>query len=208
MSTLVHSPIHPVYFAEHIEDSLGPMSFAAGVRVITWDLATYYQNGAYNGTFAFGNIQHSLNLLSRYWNIAFQRVTRGGQYHVIQANYNLGNNVAARSGGNTTVISPNFRFSTVAQCEMVIHHEYNHITDLAHNGDPNSIMSPNGGYFITPGTYKWYRNFQWKGALRPEHEPNFMRQYWLGAVTLDQPENMHYVESHEYIPPYKCGNHM
>ena len=200
---IIDSPIHPIYLKNRGD---ARQVFASGIRVITWDLSTRYKSGAYNGTFAFGSIQHSLNLFSRYWNVAFQRVTRGGQYHVIQSNRDLGKNVAARSGGNTTEISPVYRFVTTAQSEMVLHHEYNHITDLAHSSEAGSIMGVNGGLLITSKTYKWYRHFQWKGTLRPENEPTFMRQYWLGAVALDHPQNMAFAESIEQIPLFKCGN--
>lgn len=157
---------------------------APGDVEITWDLATMYRAGSYNGTFAFAEIQYALNALGRYKKIVFRRVTSGGQYHVIQANYQLQNKagVAEWTNGNTTWVSPTFRFVSAVQCNMCTVHERWHTSGVnsgsgGHHSQDGGVMGANGGYLILPSDYPWIARYQWRSALRPTDEPEWFRAY-------------------------------
>jgi len=163
---IVHTPL------------MGVEAAPQGVVIVTWDLATMYQGGQYNGTFAFSDIDYALNSFGHYWNIQYQRVTRGGQYHVIQANYNLGTNVAARTGNTTTLVSPTFRFYNPVQSMMVICHENRHTRSQAHHSQDGGLMGPNGGYLILNSDLGYFDRMVWKSNLRPSQEPDWLKSYF------------------------------
>jgi hypothetical protein len=152
---------------------------APGDIVITWDLATQYRTGDYNGTFAFYDIDYALNSLGRHKKITFRRVTRGGQYHVVQGNYQLkGNpNAAEWTSGNTTVVSPIFRFANPVQCNMCTVHEYLHLGGFNHHAQDGGIMGPNGGYLLNPNDWNYISRFPWRSASRPNQEPDWFKAY-------------------------------
>jgi hypothetical protein len=60
-------------------------------RRITWSLATQYRNGAYNSTFTFDVLQPAFDLVCRYFQLQMPRVSRGGNFQVIQSNQNKNN---------------------------------------------------------------------------------------------------------------------
>jgi hypothetical protein len=150
--------------------------------VVTWDLATQYRSGAYNGTAAFSEIENGLNTWGLYWNIKYQRVTRGGQYHVIQASYDLGKDVAARTGGNTCLVSPTFRFVNATQFKMVMCHENRHTRILAHHSQDGGMMGPNGGYLLLQSDMPYFSAMTWKSAKRPWDNPGEWKQALSGTL--------------------------
>lgn len=157
---------------------------APGDIVITWDLSTQYRQGLYNGSFAFGDCDRALNALGRYWKVTFKRVTSGGQYHIVQANFQLRNdpNVAEWTNGNTTYVSPLFRFANATQCGMTTVHERLHTAGInngsgGHHGQDGGVMGPNGGWLILPSDYPYMARYPWRSALRPTSEPNWFKDY-------------------------------
>jgi hypothetical protein len=154
-------------------------------RTVTWDLATQYPGGQYNGSFLFGNIEYSLNLFGRYWAVKFVRVTRGGQYHVVQSSRLPTNrDAAAWTNGNTTFINPQFQFSkNKALCGMVICHEKCHTVKGGHHAQDGGLMGPNGGYNLNPNDYPYF-NYDWAGPLRPTDEPSYMRNYLSSGLAI------------------------
>jgi hypothetical protein len=164
---------------------------APGDQVITWDLATMYKQGYYNGTFAFSEIEHALNSISRYKKLTFKRVSRGGQYHVIQANYQLKNSagIAGWNNGSSTYISPTFRFVNPVQSNMVTVHERWHSSGVnggsgGHHAQDGGVMGPNGGYTILPSDYPWIARYPWRNSLRPTDEPDWFRAYLSKQAVL------------------------
>lgn len=170
-------------FAVAATDS--PASPIAAVNQITWDLATEYRSGAYNGTFTFGSIQYALDGLGRYLNVSFRRVTRGGQFHVIQSSRNGPG--AAWTSGNVIKISPSFRFANEVHCGMVIVHEFLHFRNGGHHAQDGGIMGPNGGYLLLPSDYPWMAPRGWKSSLRPTREPTWFKDYLSRRATLFDP---------------------
>lgn len=163
---------------------------AAGPRVIKYLIGTQYKQGTYQSGFLWGEIDYYLSFMERYWNVDFVRVNKGASLQIIQANYQLQPNALAWAKGNNIYISPVANFGKNARvCGMVICHEFGHCAGgSSHNKELSGIMSPTGGTagnFI-PSDYKWYRPYQWKSALRPDQEPNFMHQYMTrGAFSAD-----------------------
>lgn len=152
-------------------------------RIITWDLATQYRNGTYNGTFDFAGIDYALNMLGRYWNLEFRRVTRGGQYHVIQANTNPNSTWAAWNRGSETYVNPVYNFGrNKALCGMVMLHEFFHTGGKNHHAQDGGLMGPNGGYLLLATDYPYMTRFPWKSTLRPTQEPAWMKQYLSGGT--------------------------
>jgi thiol-disulfide isomerase/thioredoxin len=157
---------------------------APGDTVITWDLATQYRQGSYNGTFAFGDCERALNAIGRWKKLTFKRVTRGGQVHIVQGNYQHKNdpNIAGWTSGNTITISPTFRFVNEVQCGMVSVHEWMHTSGVnrnsgGHHAQDGGIMGPNGGYLVLPSDYPWIARYAWRSTARPTDEPNWFRSY-------------------------------
>lgn len=172
---------------------------APGDIVITWDLATMYRTGDYNGTFSFGDIDYALNSLGRHKKVTFRRVTRGGQYHVIQANYQLtGNPYAAEwTRGNTTYVSPAFRFANQTQCNMCSVHEFLHTSGVnsgngGHHAQDGGIMGPNGGYLLNPNDWPYIARYPWRSALRPNQEPDWFKQYLSHNAVLGADDEHNY----------------
>lgn len=164
--------------------------------VVTWDLATQYRNGAYNGSFTFNEIENALNGFGLYWNIRYQRVTRGGQFHVVQANYDLGKNVAARTGSTTMLVSPVFRFANAVQCKMVTCHENRHTRIQAHHLQDGGLMGPNGGYLLLQSDMPYFSAMTWKSAKRPWDNPGEFKAYLGGAKMMASGELESFPELH------------
>lgn len=167
--------------AQALEAIGGPQP---GDIIITWDLATQYRQGYYNGTFAFYDIDYALNSLGRHWKVYFKRVTSGGQYHVIQGNYQLKNNpnAAEWTNGNTTIVSPTFRFASPVQCNMCTVHERLHTAGLnmgngGHHAQDGGIMGANGGYLLNPNDWPYMGRYPWRSAKRPNQEPDWFKAY-------------------------------
>ena len=163
-------------FIETIEPPLLASDRAFSATEITWDLATEYQSGAYNGSFAFGSIQYALSSLGRYHPLTFRRVTRGGQLHVIQSSRNGPG--AAWTNGATIKVSPTFRFINEVHCGMVIVHEFLHVGNgTSHHAQDGGIMGPSGGYLLLASDFPWMQKRGWKSALRPTDEPEWFKKY-------------------------------
>jgi hypothetical protein len=163
-------------FVETIEPPKAMGDPAFGAVEITWDLATEYKTGQYNGTFAFGAVQYDLSSLGRYVNLSFRRVTRGGQLHVLQSKSNGPG--AAWTNGATIKISPSFRFVNETHCGMVIVHEFLHVGNgTSHHAQDGGIMGPNGGYLLLASDFPWMQKRGWKSALRPTDEPEWFKRY-------------------------------
>jgi thiol-disulfide isomerase/thioredoxin len=163
---------------------------ASNARVIKYAIATQYKTGNYQSTFLWGEIDYYLTFMERYWNVDFQRVTKGYSLLIVQANYQLQPNAFAWAKGNTIHISPVANFGRNPRiCGLVLCHEFGHCAGgSSHNAELAGIMSANGGTagnFI-PSDYRWYRPYQWRSSLRPEQEPEFMRQYFSrGAFSVE-----------------------
>lgn len=179
--------LDPIYLDLPPPDDVQAESSA---RVIRYSIATQYKNGAYQSTFLWNEIDYFLSFMERYWNIDFQRVSRGGTLQIIQANTQLQPNAFAWAKGNSIYISPVANYQRNPRiCGVVMCHEFGHCAGgSAHNSEAAGIMSVNGGTsgnFI-PSDYRWWRPYQWKSTLRPHDEPEFMRQYMMrGASVVD-----------------------
>lgn len=173
----------------------------AAIVVVTYDIATMYKGGQYNGTFAWGEIDYALNSMGRYWNIRYQRVTRGGQFHIVQSNYDLGKDVAARTGSDTCRISPTFRFVVPAQSMMLIFHENRHTRSQAHHAQDGGLMGPMGGYLLLNSDLGYFDRMTWKSSLRPSQEPDWLKRYFLKQSTLSTLEDNEM--NFPLIKPYK-----
>jgi thiol-disulfide isomerase/thioredoxin len=162
---------------------------ASNARVIRYAIATQYKTGNYQSTFLWGEIDYYLTFLERYWNVDFQRVTKGYSLLIVQANYQLQPNAFAWAKGNTIHISPVANFGRNPRiCGLVLCHEFGHCAGgSAHNSEAG-IMAANGGISgnFLPSDYRWYRAYQWRANLRPDQEPEYMRQYMMrGAISVD-----------------------
>ena len=162
-----------------------PIAYTGNEVVIKWALKTQYRNGAYNGSAAFNRVEHALNALGRYWKVRYQRVNRGEDIEVVQASYSLGTDVAARTGGRTMLISPTFRFVNSIQFEMVVLHEAGHFTMLQHHAQDGGLMGPSGGYLLNPNDWPYFSRREWRGTLRPNQEPTWLKEYFSGLRGYD-----------------------
>jgi hypothetical protein len=152
-------------------------------KIIRYTIATQYPSGTtYQGTFLWGDVDKCLNFMGRYWNIQFVRA-ESGSLNIVQANYQIvGNGSFAWTSGNTIHISPiaNYKRSLGLTLKVLVH-EFGHAAygGTSHNSDASGIMAFNTG---TAGNFiesdaKWYSAYEWKGTLRPWHEPEFMRDW-------------------------------
>lgn len=175
--------------------------FGATPRIIRYTISTEYRNGSYNGSFTWGQVDHALSLLERYWNVDFVRVNSGGSLRIIQANTNPNSTWAAWTRGTDIRISPVYNFQgNRTTCEMVICHEFGHAAGGgSHDSAPGTLMHANGGALIAESSYRWFRAYQWKGALRPHQEPNFAIEYWRGNVVRG-------TQDQEELLSLKCGH--
>jgi hypothetical protein len=160
----------------------------AGEVVVTWDLATQYRSGTYNRTFAFNRVEYALNSFGLYWNIRYKRVSSGGQFHVVQASFDLGAGVAARTSGNTMLVSPVIRFVNETQSNMITCHENRHTHTMNHHSQDGGLMGPSGGYLLLPSDMRYFDRMTWKSAKRPWDNPGEFKAYLSGAKTLDDSE--------------------
>lgn len=169
-----------------------PPTFGAASRIIKYAIATQYKNGAYNSTFEWGKIDRYLTAFERYWDVDFQRVTRGENILFLQSNKNLsgGPTVAARAGGSTVSISPTFNFGNGPWCGLVTLHETGHLYGgSSHNRDANGLMGVSAGKgSIIQSDYAWFRQWKWKaGTKKPHEEPEWLMQWITGAITASEP---------------------
>ncbi len=165
-------------------------------RIIRYTIATQYRSGTtYQGTFLWGDVDRCLNYLGRYWNIQFVRAN-SGTLSICQANYQISTpNSYAWTNGTTIYISPvaNFQRSLPLTLKVLLH-EFGHAASPGgggHNPDPRGLMSTNTGTSnsIIESDAKWFKAYQWKSNLRPWHEPNHMKDWWLGKVTTAAKED-------------------
>jgi len=142
-------------------------------RLITWSLATQYRNGAYQGTFRFDQIQAALDHMSVHFRVRFRRVTRGGQFLVLQSSsqYRNDRNFAAWTLGSTIYISPIYDFKKLATwTAKVFLHEFGHLWGGgAHSNDPTALMNLNTGtsYGWVADDMRWFQRYNLRGALPP-----------------------------------------
>jgi hypothetical protein len=160
---------------------------AAPPRIIRYTIATQYRSGTtYQGTFLWGDVDRCLNFLGRYWNIQFVRAN-SGTLNIVQANYQISTPSAfAWTQGTTIYISPVANYQrSLALTMKVLLHEFGHAAGGgSHNPDPRALMSTNTGTAncIIESDANWFRAYQWKGTLRPWHEPSYMKDWWTGGV--------------------------
>lgn len=164
----------------------GALATGPPPRIIKYTIGTQYKSGTtYQGTFLWGNIDRCLNYMGRYWNIQFVRAN-SGTLNIIQANYQISpGNAFAWTRGNTIYISPVANYGkSLALTLKVLVHEFGHAAygGTSHNSDLRGIMSFNTGTAnnIIESDAKWWKAYQWKGTLRPWHEPDYMKNWWLG----------------------------
>lgn len=153
-------------------------------RRITWSLATQFRNGAYNSTFLFDVLQPAFDLVCRYFQLQMPRVSRGGNFQVIQSNQNK-NNWAAWTTGNTIFISPIFNFGRDRRrCAKVAVHEFGHFQmGTAHSSNPEALMSADGGT-----SQGWVQDdMRWFGRhrLRGEFPPRGIFATTFGAMATN-----------------------
>lgn len=150
-------------------------------RQITWALATEFRNGQYNSSFVFDAIQPALDMLARYWNIHFVRVSNynSARVKILQSSKALagGAFAVASKSAMRIAISPSSNYGGLAsRCARVIQHEFLHLAGSSnHLPGTLSLMTVNGGSAgnLTEPDYAYMRSYPWRGALRPHHEPNY-----------------------------------
>ena len=122
-----------------------------------------------------------MDALGRYLNLDYQRVSRGGQWHIIQANTVGGKDWAMWTNGANTYVSPVYRFYNAVQARMCYVHERGHVGgDRSHGG--SGLMNANGGYLLTEYDMRRFQGTPWKSALRPWHEPDWFKSYLKTGV--------------------------
>jgi hypothetical protein len=186
--SLEYAPLSFGLASESQSHEGGNLATGPPPRIIRYTIATQYRGGTtYQGTFLWGDVDRCLNFLGRYWNIQFVRAN-SGTLNIVQANYQISpGNAFAWTRGNTIYISPvaNYQKSLALTLKILVH-EFGHAAygGTSHNNDLRGIMSFNTGTasnFIESDA-KWYGAFQWKSSLRPWHEPNYMKNWWLGNI--------------------------
>ena len=186
-------------FIETISPPMLAADRAFGATEITWDLATEYKNGTYNGSFTFGSIQYALSSLGRYHPLTFRRVTRGGQLHIIQSSRNGPG--AAWTNGATIKVSPSFRFINEVHCGMVIVHEFLHVGNgTSHHAQDGGIMGPSGGYLLLASDFPWMQKRGWKSVLRPTDEPEWFKKYLSRNAVLGADDSSQFPMMNQQAP--------
>lgn len=138
-------------------------------RTITWSLGTLFRTGAYNSTYTFDVIQPAFDLTCEYFRLRLPRVSRGGNFQIIQSNANK-NNWAAWTTGNKIYISPTFRFGNDRRrCAKVAVHEFGHFTSPGHSNDPEALMSADAGTSQgwVQDDMRWFGRHGLRGAMPP-----------------------------------------
>lgn len=178
----VRAPHQPIILDQFIETFDSPSVVGAGPRVITYDIATQYKNGFYNGSCPFGDVEYAMDALGRYYNLDYRRVSRGGQWHIIQANTIGGKDWAMWTNGANTYVSPVFKFTNATQARMCFVHERGHVGGRGHHNIAGGLMHPNGGYRLLPQDQSYFNGTPFKGSLRPEQEPDWFKTYLAKGV--------------------------
>jgi hypothetical protein len=217
MSVAEVTPIDPLFYKVDVLDSLSKVNVVedtdrvetAAPRRIPYTISTQYRNGTFQGSFTWGQVDHALTLLERYWNVDFVRVNSGPRLRIIQANTNPNSTWAAWTRGTDIYISPVFNFGgNRTTCEMVTCHEFGHAAGGgSHTNVPGTLMHPNGGALIAQTDYRFFGAYQWKGTLRPHMEPNFAVEYWRGNVPINAAVMEAIFETKaEDLPLINCGH--
>lgn len=166
------------------------------MRIISYAIAS--ENGRYNNTFLWGNVDKYLNFMSRYFPIKFVRTSDWGnaRYRILQAAGSLTQNAFA-----TTVASQRLTrismTSNYAQhnymCAKVLMHEFGHClqTAFVHLSGTVDLMSASTGsasnFTQRDCYYFWERAYGMTLAPYSSQEKNRMREVFM-PNTLSIPE--------------------
>jgi len=170
------------------------MGRTGSMREITFDIATLYKNGYYNPTIDWGLIGESLNWLSRYKQVTFRRVSRGGRIHFVQSNIQPNPNWMMWTNGWTCNVSPtrNFGKNPFMSAKYWLH-EFGHmVKGSAHLGGNIALMSPFGGTCqnITEPDYRYFDPYPWINEVKlPHTEPDAMMEKFSTKALMNSAAN-------------------
>ena len=166
------------------------------MRIISYAIAS--QNGKYNNTFLWGNVDSYLNFMSRYFPIRFVRTSdwNNARYKILQVSGTLPQNAFADTNASQRLT----RISMVSNyakhnymCAKVLMHEFGHClqTAFVHLSGTVDLMSATTGSasnFTQRDTYYfWERAYGMTLAPYSPQEKNRMREVFM-PKTLSQPK--------------------